>query len=142
MICKLLEFGSAQHRASIELRRQVLRIPLGLDFEQEDLDAEHSQYHFACIDGEEIAGILLFKVMREGPLKMRQVAVREDLQGKGIGKMLVQFSEQWATENKFMSIELNARKTAVPFYTALGYDVEGTEFSEVNIPHYKMVKKL
>ena len=141
--CKLLEFGSEEYKQSIELRRKVLRIPLGLDFTPNDLNAEHDQFHFAIFDNDILIGVLLLKTMKDispSILKMRQVAIEPDFQSKGFGSILVKFSEQWAVESEFESIELNARNTAVQFYRNLNYEEIGDEFLEVNIPHIKMIK--
>ena len=73
---------------------------------------------------------------------MRQVAVDAPFQQNGIGKKMVQFCESFATSRNFNKIELNARKSAVPFYLSLDYQIVGDEFLEVNIPHYKMIKSL
>lgn len=142
MACKLLEFGSPLQKESIELRREVLRKPLGLDFEQADLDAEADQYHIACLDEGKVVGILLLKSLGNGLLKMRQVAVSPVMQGKGTGTVMVRFSEDWANDNGYTFMELNARKTAVNFYLQLEYEIEGEEFTEVGIPHLRMVKRL
>lgn len=140
--CRLLEFGTAVQKESIQLRREVLRIPLGLDFEQGDLDAESDQYHIACMDGSKVIGILLLKPLDNGVLKMRQVAVSAAIQGQGTGSQMVRFSESWAREQGYTFVELHARKTAVDFYLRLGYQVVGDEFAEVGIPHLKMIKSL
>jgi len=73
---------------------------------------------------------------------MRQVAVDGTYQAKGIGKKLVEYSERLALEKNFDKIILNARDTAVKFYLKLGYRIEGEMFIEVEIPHYRMSKKL
>jgi predicted GNAT family N-acyltransferase len=73
---------------------------------------------------------------------MRQVAVDTDCQQSGIGKLLVFFSEQYAKNNGFHTIELHARDAAKDFYLKQNYIVEGDVFTEVGIPHYKMKKKL
>jgi predicted GNAT family N-acyltransferase len=143
--CKLLEFGSEEHIQSIELRREVLRKPLGLDFIENDLSAEHDQFHFALFSNKQLIGILLLKTMKDiGPsvLKMRQVAIAPEFQSNGFGSILVKYSEEWAFKNGYKTIELNARKTAVTFYINLNYQETGNEFLEVNIPHIKMIKNL
>jgi predicted GNAT family N-acyltransferase len=142
MECKRLLYGSAEQLESVEIRRNVLRKPLGLDFNQDELDEEHGQFHMACLQNGKIAGILLLKEIEKGVLKMRQVAVSPLLQGKGIGRTLVRFSEKWAIDNNYHTIELHARKTAVDFYLGMDYHLEGDEFLEVGIPHMKMTKFL
>ena len=73
---------------------------------------------------------------------MRQVAVSDDFQRRGVGKLMVEFCEKIAVENGMNSIELHARENAVPFYLSLQYTIMGNQFLEVNIPHYKMTKEL
>jgi predicted GNAT family N-acyltransferase len=75
-------------------------------------------------------------------VKMRQVAVTPQAQGKGIGKMLVDWSETFAREHLFTTMQLHARDTAVPFYLQLGYETYGDPFTEVSIPHRSMQKQL
>ena len=145
VFCQLLEFGSDDYKKSIDLRRKVLRKPLGLDFTANDLSAEHNQFHFALFYNDQLVGILLLKTMKDispSILKMRQVAIDPDYQSNGLGSILVKYSEEWAFSNGNQTIELNARKTAVSFYLNLNYQETGNEFFEVNIPHIKMIKNL
>ncbi len=139
--CKRLEYGSPEQLESIELREEVLRKPIGLRFSKEELE-EDEQFHLAYIMDGKVVGILLLKPVAEGVLKMRQVAVRPDLQGQGIGKQLVRFSEKWAIDHQYHIMELHARKTAVEFYLSMGYETRGPEFLEVTIPHLEMFKNL
>jgi predicted GNAT family N-acyltransferase len=141
--CRHLQFGSPEQIESIELRRDVLRKPLGLDFKPEDLNAESSQFHMGYVQDGQVHGILILKPATEqGIIRMRQVAVRTGLQGQGIGKQLVGFSEDWSLKNGYKRMELHARKTAVDFYKSMGYSAVGDEFLEVNIPHVMMYKVL
>jgi len=138
---KQIAFGGTEHKKEIELRYRILRQPLGLHYTQEQLAAEKDEFHFAAFDGEKLVGCLLMKAIDNKEIKMRQVAVDEDYQGKGVGKALVFFSEKFASENGFSLITLHARKTAIPFYEKLGYQVVGEEFIEVAQPHLKMRKE-
>ncbi len=136
---KILPFNSELQLKSIELRREILRIPLKLNFTLEELANENNQIHIGAILNNEIVGVLLLKQI-ENTLKMRQVAVDLNFQNKGIGKKMVNFSENYAKKNGFKLIELNARITAVPFYNQLNYEIEGEIFEEVGIKHLKMIK--
>ncbi|MCK9424967.1 MAG: GNAT family N-acetyltransferase [Ignavibacteriaceae bacterium] len=140
IVIKQIAFDGAEHKKEIELRYKVLRRPIGLNYTQEQLDAEKDEFHFAAFDGEKLAGCLLMKAIDKDEIKMRQVAVDETYQGKGVGKALVLYSEKFAAENGFSVITLHARKTAVPFYAHLGYEIVGEEFIEVSLPHFKMKK--
>lgn len=138
---KQIEFGGEEHKKEIELRYKILRQPLGLHYTQEQLDAEKDEFHFAAFEGDKFAGCLLMKAINKDEIKMRQVAVDETYQGKGVGKALVLYSENFASGKGFSVITLHARKTAFTFYEKLGYEIVGDEFIEVTLPHFKMRKE-
>ena len=73
---------------------------------------------------------------------MRQVAVRGDLQGKGLGTILVKASEKFAIDKGYKKIHCDARETAIKFYERLGYRSSGKIFEQVTIPHIYMEKLL
>ena len=134
--------GSLEYLEAVALRRKILRLPLGLDFTEEELANEDRETHLVgLIDGKVIACLVMVP-LTDGVIKMRQVAVDDGLRGMGLGAKLVQASERWAVESGFSRIELNARDTAVSFYDRLGYRPAGDGFVEVGIPHQKMVKDL
>lgn len=139
---KELEFGIIEQKESVLLRSKILREPLGLNFNDEELLSEDSNYHLGAFYQNHLAGILLLKPMNIKEVKMRQVAVAQDMQKMGVGKQLVHFSEKFAIEKGYKTICLHARKSALLFYLKLNYCIEGNEFIEVGIPHYKMTKKL
>jgi len=139
---KEIKFDSPEYRDEVELRDKILRKPLGLSFTEEQLKAEIEEYHLGAYLSGKLIGCLLFKPLDNKTVKMRQVAVDETIQGKGVGKKLVEFSEKFAFEKGYLEIILNARDTAVPFYLKSGYEVVGEMFIEVTIPHYKMRKLL
>jgi predicted GNAT family N-acyltransferase len=140
---KEIEFGSPEQIESIYLRYKVLREPLGLNFDENDLAKEYQDFHIAAYANGELVGILLLKPIENSEIaKMRQVAVANDWQGKGVGKAMVTFSEAFLKNKSFKKIELHARETAVPFYLSLNYSIVGDLFYEVGIPHKKMVKTL
>jgi ribosomal protein S18 acetylase RimI-like enzyme len=132
---------SADYRAALKLRLAVLRRPLGLAFETEDLANEVSDIHLGAFDGESIVGTLI--LTPEGSAaKMRQVAVWPDRQAQGVGSRLVAFSEAYARAAGFTTMVLHARESAVAFYESLGYSTVGEPFEEVTIPHRSMEKSL
>ena len=136
------EFGSPEQLAAIELRRRVLRRPLGLDFTAEQLAAEVSEFHLVALLDSAVVGCLVLTPLDGGEIKMRQVAVEPALQGQGIGTEMVAFSESFVRSRGFSRMVLNARDTAVAFYLGLGYEIVGEPFVEVTIPHRRMKKAL
>jgi len=139
---KQLEFKSKEQQETIVLRHEVLRKPLGLEFSATELEAEKEQIHLAAYYNKVLAAILLLVPLNEKELKMRQVAVSPELQGKGIGKILVAYSEFYAKNKGFKNISLHARISALEFYKTIGYNPLGDLFKEVGIPHIKMTKKI
>ncbi len=138
-----VEFATPEYDETIHLRYKILRLPLNLDFTAEDLAKEYTDIHLAAYDEAWILrGCLVLTPKTKTVIKMRQVAVDSDVQGKGIGRSLVEKSEQLARLQGYEVMELNARDTAVPFYKKLDYEVESDMFEEVSIPHFKMKKKL
>ena len=75
-------------------------------------------------------------------VRLRQMAVMNDLQGKGIGKALMQFAENLARDRGYKKITMHARRDASGFYEKMGYRRIGDEFKEITIPHYVMEKEL
>lgn len=138
-----IQYESDDYRAAVSLRYQVLREPLGLQFTPEELENEISEFHLgAFLDDGGIVGSLSLRALSRAEVKMRQVAIASGIQGKGVGRKLVVASEDFARARGFKRMILNAREVAVPFYTALGYAVEGQPFVEVGLPHRKMFKEL
>lgn len=137
-----IPFGSVWYALSVALRYEVLRRPLGLHFTAQQLAVEEQEHHIAYLDNGRVVGILLLMPKENQVMKMRQVAVAEHMQGKGIGKMLVLYAESFARQRGYVAIDLHARKTAVPFYLKMNYKIVGDEFVEVTIPHYRMMKQL
>ncbi len=142
MELRWIEHGSPDYRDAVELRRKVLRIPLGLEFAPEQLESEASDWHLAAYEGGRMVGCLLLSDRGDGTVQMRQVAVTPKRQGTGIGARMVAESERKAKELGFTRMILHARDTAVPFYEKLGYDRDGEPFVEVSIPHQGMAKAL
>jgi hypothetical protein len=137
----IAKFESKEYDAAVALRYEVLRKPLGMVYTPEQLAEEATETHVIAVADAKVVGVLLLKRISDKKLKMRQFAVDDAFQGQGIGSALVAFAEDFAIENGFSIITLNARMTAVPFYERLGYDVVGDEFVEVGIPHLRMVKE-
>ncbi len=138
----LIEYDSEQYIESVALRQDVLRTPLGLKFTKENMTNDANEMHIAATDGEQLIGVLLLRPLSDHLVKMRQVAVKEVYQGKGVGKQMVQFCESLCKSMGFARIELNARQVALAFYLSQDYDQIGESFLEIWIPHFNMIKKL
>lgn len=137
-----IAFASPEYLAAVELRREVLRKPLGLDFTPAQLAEDSATLHFGAFNEELLVGCLILVPLENGQVKMRQVAVSPNQQRRGIGKTMVTATEEFARQLGFSRMVLHARETAVEFYLALGYGIEGEPFEEVGIPHRFMSRTL
>jgi predicted GNAT family N-acyltransferase len=139
---KEVEHESDEYRETVALRDRLLREPLGLKFEPAELDAEKDSHHLACYQDGELAACLVLTPEPGGKIMMRQLAVAERCQRKGIGTSLVAYAESVAVGLDYTEMVLHAREPAVPFYERLGYQKEGEAFIQATIPHFFMHKRL
>ena len=142
MALRLIDYGTPEYKQMVNLRNLLLRKPLGLLFDESELEKEKDDILLGCFEDEKLEGCcLLSKVARE-TVRLRQMAVVSGLQGKGIGKVLMQFAENIARDRGYKKVIMHARKSAVGFYEKSGYKTTGDEFEEVTIPHFIMEKNL
>jgi predicted GNAT family N-acyltransferase len=139
---KEVSHNSAEYLLCVDLRNHVLRRPLGLTFSPEQLDAENSDIHLAVFEEDTLVGCAILTTSDVSRVKMRQVAVAPEKQGRGIGRDLVAYCELVGLQRGFMEMYLHARATVVPFYEKSGYCTVGEPFVEVGIPHRAMVKNI
>lgn len=137
-----IQWDSELYDQEVQLRDAVLRIPLGLTFTPEQIAAEQNQLHFGVLDSNQLIGCVVGVPLSTTLIKIRQMAVLPERQRSGIGSFLIKNVEQALSGKGFHQIEMNARKVALGFYERLGYQIEGNEFIEVNIPHFKMTKQI
>jgi predicted GNAT family N-acyltransferase len=135
-------FGSPQYEQEVKLRQKILRTPLGLDLAEENLDTEDLQLHFGLFENEELKACVLIQPYKDTHVKLRQMAVADDTQGKGYGSIMIQEVETYLKSIGFDEIILHARKSATGFYEKLGYVTFDNGFTEVGIAHFKMKKAI
>jgi len=142
MALKIIDHGSPEYLQMVKLRDDILRKPLGLGFTPDELESEKENMLIAAFEDERILGCCMLVELRPDMVRLRQMAVLNDLQGKGIGRALMHFAENIARDRGYKVISMHARKAVVGFYERMDYKVIGDEFIEITIPHYVMEKKL
>ena len=137
----LVEYNSAEYIEALSLRNEVLRKPLGLSFNKEDIEKEQfNDLHIVAKYNDTIIGCMILSPIDSSTVKMRQVAIHPKYQGIGIGSELVKFADSACIEKNIQEIVLHARLTAQSFYEHAGYQSIGDIFTEVGIPHIMMRK--
>jgi len=139
---KEIEYNSPEYKQELELRDKVLRKPLGMSLFVENLDADKNDVHIGAFIHHQLVGVLILTRLDDDQVKMRQVAVDEEMRFKKIGREMVLYAEMISLNRHYRTMVLNARKTALAFYEKLGYETVSDEFLEINIPHFKMRKDL
>ena len=142
MILREIDFGSDQYRLACQLREAVLRRPLGLPLGDDDLRGEAEQLHFGLFSDNELVACVIAVPLSVGAARIRQTAVVPRCQRQGLARTMMRELEAILSARGFTDLSLHARKSAVGFYEKLGYEAVGEEFTEITIPHRKMVKRL
>lgn len=142
MALKIIDHGTPEYYHMLRLRDEVLRKPLGLSFSQDELEKEKNNLHIAAYEDESMLGCCMLVEEDAQTVRLRQMAVINDLQGKGIGRALMQFAENLARDRGYKKITMHARRNAIGFYEKMGYKKISKEFQEITIPHYVMEKEL
>ena len=142
MALKQIDHGTKEYLQMVNLRNEILRKPLGLSFTPEELAKEKEDILIGAFDDEDMLACCMLTKAENHCLRVRQMAVQNNLQGKGIGASMMNFAEIVARDKGYKKLVMHARVTAVGFYEKLGYKVVGDEFIEVTIPHHIMEKNL
>ena len=142
MALKILDHGTPEYRQMVKLRDEILRKPLGLQFSESELEKEKNYILVGAFEDDEILGCCMIVEKESHKAKLRQMAVLNNLQGKGIGRALILFAENLARDHGYKIISMHARKNTVAFFEKMGYMVTSEEFIELTIPHVEMEKEL
>ena len=142
MAIKIIDYGSKEYDQMIELRKSVLRKPLGLTYSKEDLERDKNDLLIGAFEEDEILACCILTQNAPGTFQLRQMAVDQKMQRNGVGAAIMHFAENLAKDSGGREVMMHARKTAIGFYEKLGYAIISDEFSEVGIPHVEMRKDL
>ena len=142
MALKQIDHGTKEYQQMVKLRNEILRQPLGLSFTPDELAKEKEDILIGAFDDDEMLACCMLTKAENNCLRLRQMAVQNNLQGKGIGASMMNFAELISRDKGYKKLIMHARETAVGFYEKLGYKVVGDKFTEVTIPHFIMEKKL
>src|SRR5687767_14770807 len=142
MALKIIDHGSSEYHQMVKLRDIILRKPLGLSFTAEDLEKEKDNMLIGAFEEDRMLGCCMLVEEQPNIVRLRQMAVLNDLQGKGIGRALMNFAENLARDRGYKIIRMHARNNVVGFYEKVGYKIKGDQFIEITIPHYVMEEDL
>lgn len=128
--------------ANGEAEKRYFAPAIGAYFYPEELEKEKEDILIGAFDEDDLLACCMLTKSNHDSLRLRQMAVQNNLQGKGIGASMLNFAEILTKDKGYNKIIMHARETATGFYEKLGYQIVGDKFTEVTIPHYIMEKKL
>lgn len=127
-----------------DLRFEILRKPWNQPKSSTKDEWENNSIHVLMLNekAEAIAvGRLQLNNAEEG--QIRSMAVRTDMQNKGLGSAIILFIEKKAKEKNLEYITLDSRINAVKFYEKHGYAVTRESYLLFGeIKHFRMIKKI
>lgn len=128
------------------LRYEILRKPWNQPPGSEKDAQEDTSVHIMATDTDEhknVLGVCRIQFNSDSEAQLRFMAVKEDTQGLGIGRKLIEYAEAKAKGNGASSMILQSREIAVEFYKKCGYAViEKSFLMWGEIQHYLMRKNL
>lgn len=139
---KPIAHGSADYQTELEIRQDVLRKPLGRHIRDDDLSGEERYYHLGAYLAGTLVGVLYIKPLDGQTAQIKQVAVLEERRKDGVGGKLMQAAEEYAKQQGFQKLVLEARADAAGFYLKQGYAKTGEQRIIFRIPHFRMEKPL
>ena len=142
MPIKQIDHSTKEYRQMVDLRNDILRKPLGLFLKKEELEKEREDILIGAFEEDKMLGCCLLTKVDNDNVRLRQMAVQNNLQGKGIGATMLNYAENVARDAGYKNMVMHARKTAIHFYEKLGYKITSDEFIEITIPHFIMEKRL
>ena len=126
----------------IALRMKVLLNPIGVSQSYINTEKEKQDVLIGAFEDDALIGCCILTRVNDSTVQLRQMAVENSLQKKGIGTAIVSFAETMAKEKGYQQLMMHARDNVLDFYRKCGYKIVGEQFFEVGIAHYKMQKQL
>jgi len=126
----------------VQLRMHVLLDPIGIPRHYINAGKEADDLLVAAFEEGQLVGCCILMKLDESSVQLRQMAVANNIQKKGIGTALISFAEKVAKDHSYKRIKLHARNGVIGFYKKNGYIPFDEPFEEIGIPHQKMEKYL
>jgi ElaA protein len=123
-----------------DIRRKVFIEEQKVDegIEWDGLDVFYT--HYLVKEAGKPIGTARAKVNEFGDGKMGRFCLLPEARGKKLGKVLIDYviSDLKKNYKNLKTIKISAQTYTVPFYEKMGFNKQGDEYVEANIPHYAM----
>ena len=142
MEIRIVKSGSSDYEQMLALRIKTLLEPIGVPATYIEPEKEKNDVFIGAFKNHELIGCCVLTKKDESAIQLRQMAVRKDQQGKGLGASIVGFAEATAKNLGYTVLMMHARDPVIEFYKKCGYKIAGEQFFEVGIGHHRMEKTL
>ena len=85
MALRMIDHGTKEYQQMVHLRNEILRKPLGLALDAAELDHEKEDVLMGAFEDDKLLGCCLLTRVDQITIRLRQMAVPNNMQGKGIG---------------------------------------------------------
>ena len=140
---RTIVYGTPEYEASLALRDEIMRKPMGLCIYDEDFSWEKYALVLGLFQGNDLIGTCTMS-SKGDEYKLEYICVDPAHQRQGLGMQMLRQLEETARSQGGKKILMDARVTAQPFYEAAGYHILGDIYylSYAPVPHYHMEKDL
>ena len=142
MQLKTIVHDSPAYEEMIRLRVKTLLDPIGVAPSFIQPEAEKEDILVGAFEDEELIGCCVLTRRDSTTIQLRQMAVKQDLQGKKVGTAIIRFAEELVKGLGYQVMMMHARDAVLEFYQHCGYQISGEPFTEVGIGHHPMQKQL
>ncbi len=126
---------------SAKIRREVFCDEQGFVDEFDEFDGR-SVHLVLYGDGGEAQATLRFYDEGGGSAHVGRVAVKKELRGRGLGRLLMEQALDLAKAEGFERMSVGAQENKVGFYRSCGFEVCGERYFEQGCPHMPMKREI
>jgi hypothetical protein len=81
MALRMIDHGTKEYLQMVHLRHEILRKPLGLTFDEAELEKEKEDILIGAFEDDRLLGCCLLSPMDSSTIRLRQMAVPNNMQG-------------------------------------------------------------
>ena len=142
MALKIIDHGSREYQQMVQLRNDILRKPLRLTFTPEELEKEKDEILIGAFEEEKMLGCCMLIMVDPATVRLRQMAVLNNLQGKGHRKSINAVCRKHRPRPRFQKNHHACPQVSCGFLRKIRIPGLWRGIRRSTLPHYEMQKKL
>src|SRR6478752_1891235 len=132
MALKIIDHGTKEYKQMVNLRYNILRKPLGLNFTDDELEREKNEVLIGAFEDDEMLGCCMLVKIDNSTMRLRQMAVPNNLQGKGVGRALMSFAENISRDLGYK--RSRCMRARIPLGSMKNLDIKSVALSLLKSP--------